>query len=155
MRRKDKQIEDRAGIEAFIRQNRVCRLAMVDRDKPYVVPMNFGYQYPWIYFHSASRGRKIDLLEKNPNVCFEFDRLFKIVEDKNPCEWGAKFCSVIGEGKAFLVTDAREKRKGLSIIMAQYSAGPDDHCFNFSDRALEKTALIKVKISWLTGKESC
>ena len=30
-------------IETVIKGSKVCRLAMVDQDKPYVIPMSFGY----------------------------------------------------------------------------------------------------------------
>ena len=36
MRRKDREITDRAEIEAIIAKAQVCRLAMVDEDLPYI-----------------------------------------------------------------------------------------------------------------------
>ena len=44
MRRKDKEISDPAGIDAIIKKAAVCRLGMVNGDKPYVVPLCFGLQ---------------------------------------------------------------------------------------------------------------
>ena len=44
VRRKDKEISDASGINAIIEKAIVCRLAMVDGDKPYIVPLSFGYQ---------------------------------------------------------------------------------------------------------------
>jgi len=39
---------------------------------------------------------------------------------------------------------------GLGIIMGQYS----DRAFEFPDAAVERTALIKVEIETMTGKEA-
>ena len=150
MRRKEKEITDPSAIEEVIKASRVFRLAMIDKDRPYVIPLNFGYQNQTLYFHSAREGRKIDILRKNPRVCFEFDILEKLNKNAEACKWGADFKSVIGEGKAVILDDPVEKRKGFAVIMAQYS----NRVFEFSDENVEKTAVIKIEIEWMTGKTS-
>jgi nitroimidazol reductase NimA-like FMN-containing flavoprotein (pyridoxamine 5'-phosphate oxidase superfamily) len=150
MRRKEKEIKEKAIIEEIIKQSQVCRLAMVDQDKPYVVPMSFGYDGSHIYFHSAQEGRKMEVLKKNPNVCFEFDEMIKLMKSKEACDWGVSFKSVIGEGKAVLLDDITEKTHAFGVIMAQYSK----RIFEFPKESLEKTALIKVVITRLAGKQS-
>lgn len=148
MRRKEKEIKDMSLIEAVIKQSQVCRLAMVDQDKPYVIPMSFGYDGS-LYFHSALEGRKIEVLKKNPQVCFEFDEVTKLVKNKDACEWGMAFKSVIGEGEAVFVEDITQKAHGLGVIMAQYS----NRSFEFPKESMEKTAVIKVVITRITGKQ--
>ena len=150
MRRKEKQIKDMALIEDIIKQSRVCRLGLVDGDKPYVIPMSFGYDGTHIYFHSALEGRKIEILKKNPQVCFEFDEVIKVVKNKDACDWGMAFKSVIVEGTAVFVEDITQKAHGLGLIMAQYSK----RVFEFSKESMEKTAVIKVVITQMTGKQS-
>lgn len=39
MRRSEREIKDRKVIDDMIRRSRVCRLAMCDEDRPYVVPL--------------------------------------------------------------------------------------------------------------------
>ncbi|RLC18093.1 MAG: pyridoxamine 5'-phosphate oxidase family protein [Deltaproteobacteria bacterium] len=150
MRRKEKEITDIKEIEKFLHQSNVCRLAMVDGDKPYMVPLNFGYHDGCLFFHSAKEGRKIDLIKKNPNVCFEFDQLIKFKKAKIACDWGVEYKSVIGSGKAQLLDDLEEKIEALNIIMAQYS----DRMFEYPEKMLEKTIVIKVQIDSMTGKQS-
>ena len=72
MRRKEKEITDRGEIEAIIHQSDVCRLAMADAGGHYIVPLNFGFSENSLYLHTAQKGRKIDILKKNPRVFFEF-----------------------------------------------------------------------------------
>ncbi len=148
MRRKEKEIKDMTLIEAVIKQSKVCRLAMVDQDKPYVIPMSFGYDGS-LYFHSALEGRKIEVLKKNPQVCFEFDEVTKLVKNKDACEWGMAFKSVIGEGEAVFVEDITQKAHGLGVIMAQYS----NRSFEFPKESMDETAVIKVAITRITGKQ--
>ena len=149
MRRKEKEITDKSAVEAVIRQSLVCRLGLSDGHTPYVVPVCFGYQEGNIYVHSSLKGKKIELLRKNPNVCFEFDINAKIVEAENACDWGINYQSVIGFGKASLVTEPDEKRKALEVIMRQYS----DRSFHFPENKLAVTAIIRIEITTMTGKQ--
>jgi nitroimidazol reductase NimA-like FMN-containing flavoprotein (pyridoxamine 5'-phosphate oxidase superfamily) len=149
MRRKEKEIRDVALVESIIKQSQVCRLAMVDGDTPYVIPMSFGYDGVNLYFHSALEGRKIEILQKNSRVCFEFDHITKVVKNKDACEWGMAFKSVVGEGNASFVEDITQKAHGLGVIMAQYSK----RVFEFPKESMEKTAVIKVAITRMTGKQ--
>ena len=79
MRRKDKEISDTKEIEEIIKRAKVCRLAMTDENRPYMVPLCFGYSEGVLYFHSANRGKKLDILNKNNRICFEFDIELELV----------------------------------------------------------------------------
>jgi hypothetical protein len=59
MRRKEKEITDRAELEAVIAEAQVCRLAMCDGAHPYVVPLCFGYEAGTFYVHCAAEGQKL------------------------------------------------------------------------------------------------
>jgi nitroimidazol reductase NimA-like FMN-containing flavoprotein (pyridoxamine 5'-phosphate oxidase superfamily) len=150
MRRKDKEITDGVKVESIIRRSTVCRLAMVDENRPYIVPLCFGYKDNALYFHSARSGRKIDVLKKNNAVCFEFDVDYEPIKADNACEWGMKYESVIGFGKASFIDDVEAKREALDIIMQQYSKG----VFTYPDVKLKNTVIIKVEIGHMTGKQS-
>ncbi|MCA1785700.1 MAG: pyridoxamine 5'-phosphate oxidase family protein, partial [Desulfobacteraceae bacterium] len=115
----------------------------------YMVPMNFGYRDRALYFHSAKQGRKIDVIQANPQVCFEVDEVVKINKAALACDWGISFKSVIGTGTAHMLTTLEEKKEGLDIIMAQYSG----RSFDYPLEMLEKTAVIKVTIHEMTGKQ--
>ena len=150
MRRKEKEITDKNEIDSIIRKSQVCRLGLVDEDVAYIVPLCFGYQGNSLYFHSAREGRKIDILKRNAQVCFEFDGDTRISRGKTACAWGIQFRSVIGYGEASFIEDSKEKRQALDIIMGQYADG----AFEYAAKALDKTLIIKVAISSMTGKKS-
>ena len=150
MRRSEKEITDQSAIEAIINASLVCRLALSDGDQPYIVPLSFGYQDRTLYFHSALEGKKIDTIKINNRICFEFDLNTKIIEAEKACKLGIKYQSVIGFGKAVFVEDIEEKQKALNIIISHYS----DRNFQFPDKAIKKTAIIKIKIESMTGKQS-
>ena len=150
MRRKDKEIIDQDEIQAIIDRSLVCRLAMVDGDTPYIVPLCFGYDGDKLYFHSANTGRKLDILRRNPKVCFEFEVNCRVKPGENACKWGMSFKSVIGFGKAVFIDDTESKRKALDIILQQYSDGT----FEYPANAIKNIVVIKVEIESMTGKQS-
>ena len=150
MRRKEKEISDIDEIESIIRKSLVCRLGLADDGSPYIVPLCFGYKDNSLYFHSAKEGRKIEILKRNNDVCFEFDDNLEVQTGKAACAWGMKYRSVIGYGTATLIEDPEEKRKALDVIMAQYADG----AFEYSEKAFGKVLVIKVEIESMTGKKA-
>lgn len=149
MRRKDREIKSKEEIESVIRESLVCRLGMADENGPYIVPLSFGYADGCLFFHSAKEGRKLNILRKNNKVCFEVDMVGEIVRGDKACDWGMKFKSVIGFGNAFIVEDVELKKAALDVIMRHYSAGS----FEYDEKKLDSTVVIKVEIESMTGKK--
>ena len=79
MRRKDKEIQDQELIGQIIAQAQVCRLGLCRDGKPYIVPVSFGYDGEFIYFHTALEGMKIDFMTTNNQVCFELEHDVKVI----------------------------------------------------------------------------
>ena len=152
MRRKDREITDIKEIEQVLESGFVCHLGLVDGDKPYVVPMNYAYFDGAIYLHCASKGRRLDILSKNNNVCFEIEVTpGTIIENGDqPCDWGTKFRSVIGSGKAVLMKTPEEKINGLTIFMGRFS----DKKFVFPENEVIATTVIKIEIEEMSCKSA-
>ena len=150
MRRSEKEITDRKAIEDIISRSKVCKLAMCEENRPYIVPLCFGFKNNTLYFHSAPKGKKIEILKKNPNVCFEFEIFTQIIKSAKACKWGMRYKSVIGFGKAGFITDDNLKRQAFDIIMNQYADGS----FIYDDALLKSVVVINVGIQSMTGKQS-
>jgi nitroimidazol reductase NimA-like FMN-containing flavoprotein (pyridoxamine 5'-phosphate oxidase superfamily) len=150
MRRGEKEITDRAQIDAIIRRSQVCRLGLSDQGQPYVVPLCFGYDGRALYFHCAPEGRKLDILRRNNKVCFEFDLVEGMIEADQGCDWGIRYQSVIGSGIAHLVEDVKDKQNALSLVMAQYS----QRNFSLPPEMVSRSAVVRIEIESLTGKQS-
>lgn len=151
MRRKEREITDRTLMEQVLAEEHFCRIALCEDNKPYMVPMNFGYEGGCLYLHSACEGKKIDILKKNPNLCFEVDRGCQAIPAESPCNWSMEYCSIIGFGEAIFVEEPEEKKKGLDIIVKKYLGKPYN---DYPEEMLRKLVVIKVKIKNLTGKMS-
>ena len=151
MRRHDQEITDKETLEAILNQAPVCRIGLSDHDMPYVVPVNFGYKDGCVYIHSSQQGRKMEIVKRNPNVCFEVEVDVETVPGEIPCKWTVKFKSVIGFGKASIIEDPDEKRHALNVIMEHYS-GIFDNSYN--PKSFDLAAIIKIRIESMTGKGS-
>ena len=151
MRRKEYEISDPKIIDEIISRSTYCHLALSDKNKPYVIPLNFGRKGNAIYFHSAHEGRKIEIIKKNNNVCLLFEVDQELVnKGKEACKWSTKYRSVLGFGKAFIIEDDIEKRESLKILMSQYYNGE----IELKDKSVNDCLIIRVDIDYFTGKSS-
>jgi nitroimidazol reductase NimA-like FMN-containing flavoprotein (pyridoxamine 5'-phosphate oxidase superfamily) len=154
MRRSDREV---TGIEeklAIIEKCKVCRLAMCDGERPYVIPLNFGYEYAdgflTLYFHGAQEGRKINILKKNSAVCFEMDGEHELTVADKDSEYGFNFASIIGFGRLEFIEDRNDKIRGLRSLMKHQTG--EDREFFFEDVRVDATMVCKVRTGEFTGK---
>ena len=151
MRRKDKEIEDRALIDQVIDHAQVCRLGLCKDNQPYVVPISFGYDGSQIYFHTADEGLKLQYLAANPHVCFEMEYDVKTITDEtSACKWSQSFYSIIGFGQVHEITALPQKIEALNHLMKHYS-GRD---WEFGERSFNKIKIWAITIDQVTGKKS-
>ncbi len=149
MRRQEREISDPKVLESIINKASVCRLAMCEGSVPYIVPLCFGYEKGALYFHSAIEGRKLEILKKNPRVCFEMDIDCELVKSGDRCTM--KYRSVIGNGQASFIETLEDKRNALDLIMRHYNQEP----IPYPDPVLTNMlAVIKAEIKEMTGKAS-
>ncbi len=151
MRRKDKEIKDKAEIESIIKRATVCRIGLSENNMPYIVPVNFGYRDNCLYVHSSFEGKKIDIIKKNNNICFEIDIDVGLIEGKIPCKSSVKYYSVIGFGKAFLIEDSKEKQRALNTIVEHHF---NNKSIDYLKNQIGKIVIIKIEIEYMTGKKS-
>ncbi|MBQ7079083.1 MAG: pyridoxamine 5'-phosphate oxidase family protein [Fibrobacter sp.] len=154
MRRKDREITDRNEVIAIVQRNKTCHIAMVDNGMPYVVPMSYGSEFEngslTLYFHSAKEGRKIEVLRKNPNVCFDISVEKEItIDSEKPCHSGRFYESVIGFGHVEFIEDIQEKCEALSRLMHTQSNGGH---FTFDEKAANAVCVFKIVVDEFTGK---
>jgi len=150
LRRHEREITDIGEIENIIKKAQVCRLGLVDGDEPYVVPVFFGYEKNALYFHCALEGRKVELIKRNNKVCFEIDTDVEILGKEQACGFTAKYRSVIGVGRAYILDNDNEKIHGLNVLMKQYAEGD----FSFPKEKLDRALVVRIDIESITGKQS-
>ena len=150
MRKADREIKDFEEIKELLDECQTIRLAMHDEPYPYIVPLSYGWEERdgklFVYFHCAKEGKKLDLITKNGNVCFEADCL----EGYKSTGHGvtADYRSLIAFGKAERVY-GEELVRGLELLLAHC------HVEGYSARecaAMGITAVVRITVDGITGK---
>ena len=153
MRRKDREVTDRAEMLKIIEGCDVCRIALNDPENgiPYILPLNFGFEEKdgqlTFYFHGALDGRKYELMQNDPRAAFELDRGHTLILDEAQGNCTMAYESVIGQGRMALVPD-EEKEAALQILMRQYRG----ENFAYNRAVLPATRVFKLTVESMTGK---
>lgn len=99
---------DDAQIEKVINNNTIGRLGCHADGKTYVVPISYAYDGGFIYARTFE-GLKINLMRKNPSVCFQIDEMENMANWKSVVTWGI-FEELINE---------EERNAGLQKLIAR------------------------------------
>ena len=123
MRRTDREITDAAEIEQLLSCARYATIALADGDEPYVVTLSCGFDATQrrLCFHVAPRGRKLDIIERNPKACATVvaDLGYKSGECAHPFE------SVVMTGTMRVLDDPADIRAGMRTLIAQLESHED------------------------------
>jgi len=145
------QEQNKAHVIIVLKNALFCHISMANNNTPYMVTVNFGYDDEYIYFHSGQKGRKVEMIDINPNVCYELNYGAEVLSNKQSCNWGTKYRSVIGTGKAELLVSDEDKTKALLTIMHKYS-GNNNHEFN--EHVLAHTNVYRISLNNANAKNN-
>src|SRR5690349_16459521 len=96
-------------IEEVLKKHFVGRIGCHTEDDVYVVPVSYAYDGKYVYVRSFE-GKKMDIMRKNPRVCFEVD------ETENMANWK----SVIAWGEVEELTDKTERNQALKVLIDRH-----------------------------------
>jgi len=69
---------------------------------------------------APGKAGKIEILKKNPWVCFEAAVKTELINADEPCKYNVRYRSVIGYGKVKFLEDYNEKVEGLTVLSEHY-----------------------------------
>ena len=153
MRRTDRAVTDYQQINSIIEQAKVVHIGMIDNDRPYVVPMQYGFVFAdgqlILYVHCAKEGRKLDIISKNPRVFIEVETEAAIISGGDiPCKYGSEYASVMGDGTAIVVEDAAEKIFGLQLLMKTQTSRD----FEITAQMATSVTVLRIDVPCVTAK---
>lgn len=137
-------------IEALLKDQLIGRIGCHSGGITYIVPVNYVYDGVYIYCHSA-KGMKIDMMTKNPSVCFEVDNI------KDMTNWE----SVIAWGLFEEITEMAEKQRVLQALTDRITpyiiddSVTREHGFVDNESDVGTTVeliMYKIKINKKTGR---
>jgi len=154
MTRRERQVTDPAEINKILDTCQVLHLGLTDGDQPYVVPMNYGYEFVdeklVVYLHGARRGYKLDLMRANPKVFFEMVCGVEPFEGDVACRYGTAYESLMGRGLATIVDDPAEKIHALEVLMKTQTG--KDFTGAFDEKLAAVVSIIRIDVSEYTAK---
>jgi len=155
IRRKEKAITDRAEIKSILLKSKYVTLAMCYDNSPYLVTLSHGFdpEENICYFHCASKGKKIDYLKNTDEI---WGQAF-IDKGYAKGECNHHYASVHFQGEVKFVTDVREKRKALTIMIDQLEEDPELRQEvkkkQLLETALKRVTIGKILIREMSGKK--
>jgi len=92
-------------IEKLLHKEVIGRLGCSDGQVVYVVPISYHYDGEYVYCHTHE-GMKLDIMRRNPIVCFEVDKLHDM----------ANWQSVVAHGRFEELTDPVLRQEALQKL---------------------------------------
>lgn len=95
-------------IEKLLQGNTVGRIGCYSNGVSYIVPVTYVYDGKYVYAHSKE-GMKIQMMRRNPMVCFEVDKMEDLANWKSVIAWGI-----------YEELNGEEARKGMSLLQQRF-----------------------------------
>lgn len=155
MRRANREVTDPADLAGIIGRAHVLHVGFSDAEGLAVVPMNYGFEWaegrglPTFWLHSAGEGRKADAWASSPEVALELDVEGGVITGDYSCAYSYAYESIMAWGRIRPVTDAAEKLRGLTQVMAHMAPGVP---VTFSDEAVARVAVWRIDVERILGK---
>jgi len=151
IRRKDRLIDQEAGIALLEACEYGILSVLGDDDYPYGVPVNFAYQDNCIYIHGFLDGHKMDSIKKHPKVCFTAVGNIEVLKD----QISTNYISVVAFGKAEVIppSDNAVRETAFAAIINKYIPGEDERTTKYIKDNEMRTNAVKIEVEHLTCKQ--
>ena len=142
MRKKSREMDAAWALEVMDKAPYMT-VGMTDADgMPYCVPLSLARRdEQTFYFHCATEGKKLDILQTNPLVCLTAVSKCKPTVGPKDDSFTLEYKSAMALGKAEIVTDEAEKIHGLRLICERFLPQHMDAFDQSIARSLSATGL--------------
>ena len=148
--RRIKQQLDNSEVLDILKSNTTCTLALIgENGYPYSLPISYCYDEGNIYFHCAKVGHKIDCIKNCDSISLSVIEHDEIIEEK----FTDKYKSVVVFGKVEIIDDEKEIRRLCRKMCAALCPNVSDGIEKEIEQFIEQTAVVKITIEDMTGKE--
>ena len=145
MQKYEREVRGKELICRMLDMMDTIHVGIFDETYPYVVPLNFGYSFEdtlTFYIHCALKGKKLELLAKNPNVCVTASKFFNF-PDRPYKQMLHDYRSVMAFGTFSLIENTGEYGKAFQALLRQYGRKPKQ----FDPKRVNKMYLGKIECS--------
>ena len=147
MRRRDRELTRDEAL-AILSRAEVATVSVVTADGPYGFPVSPVVVDGTLYFHSATKGRKVAALASDPRVWIGSFTDVVAATDK----FTTYFESAMAWGELRLVSDADECRRALKALCLKFTPSNMADFDNALARSLPVTAVYALRLDHVSGK---
>ena len=156
--RRAERAKDDAWIRTFLHQAQFGSMATVHDGQPFIVTRNFVYDQSAhaIYLHGAAKGRTYENVQADKRVCFNVSEMGRLLPAKRAANFCVEYSGVVVFGRANIVTDIAEARRGMQLLLDKYfpNLQPGEDYEPATDSDLRNTAVYRIDIESWSGKEN-
>jgi len=143
---------DRETVHAILDSGLICHVGFVVDGQPFVTPTAYWRMAEAIYFHGSSASRTLKQVGRAIPVCVTVSHLDGIVHARSGFNSCMNYRSVMMFGKAFLVTDAEEKRAALYGLLDRLAPGRSKETKPISWQELKATGVMRLALEEVSAK---
>jgi nitroimidazol reductase NimA-like FMN-containing flavoprotein (pyridoxamine 5'-phosphate oxidase superfamily) len=148
IRRRDRALSEEQAREILARAEHGV-LATVGADGwPYAVPVNHVLAGDVLYIHCAQEGHKLENLAHEERVSFCAVASATVL----PEALSTLYESAIVFGRAALVADPEEKRRGLELLAVRFCGAVTPKAEEAVATSGPRTAVVRIRIERIAGK---
>lgn len=153
IRRKEKAIESTEEMKKIIELAEHITIAMCKDNEPYLVTLSHGYdpEKNCIYFHCASKGKKIDILNANNAIWGQAMIDKGYVQGK--CDH--LYATTQFVGTVSFIENFDEKKEALMNMIKKLDENPDMIAEKqLTERSITRVTIGRIDMEAMSGKEA-
>lgn len=151
MRRADLAWTDWPAIEAFLRDELICRVAVHDEPFPYVTAQSFTFTGDAFLIHSSRFGKLASAIRANPRVTIEVDRPVALLKAPKGQNTSLEYYSVIARCEVRLRESTEEVRAHQNQALEKFR--PEKDYSPIEDGAASQIVAYRCEIRELSAKK--
>ena len=152
-RHDDREVFDRAQINALLDSEYVAHVGFVDNDvnEPFVIPMAFARDNDRILLHGSTGSRLMMKIAEGAQLCITVTKLNAIVVAKSAFNSSMNYESVMIFGKAKLLKDD-EKMAAMTAISDVLVPGMSSYARALKPKEVAGTMIVEVPLEKYSAK---
>ncbi len=148
VRRQDRLMDEERALE-LLREGEYGVLSMVADNAGYGIPVNFVWDGDHsVYIHCAPAGRKLEAIEKNPNVSLCIIGNVHLL----PRNFTTEYESAIFFGQARVHLSDEEKMHALHLLIDKLSADFKEIGDKYAHKSFHRVEIIRIDFTEFSGK---
>lgn len=156
MTKRENEITEKKDIERILDTCKYLHLAVSAEDVPYVVTLNYGYEWDEadghlvLYLHTSRKAHLLEVIAKNTNCAFGMECNVKPFSGPMPCRNGMAYESIMGSGKIRVLEETDDRIHRLISIMKTQTGEEENR---FDERMVSIVSVLRVDVKEMSAKK--